>query len=280
MPGGFARPLRDRPDCTCSLGRGRPSASAADHERDHSGRTSCRAMASRRRKVRIVLALAGKASARGVTFEGGVPGHQGSTHRYTPRRTARTPATAGPSRLTRADLRGHLGSDRRRAGRRAGPARSPCSTSWCGPIRSPSSADETAQRSCTDRCDHQDMSRTSVTARTTTGVGNYRHEPIVTPQRIIRRHGDGPMPVADAVHARRTSRCASAEIERGCSRRSPVAMRPADPARSIERDVLVHARRRLRSSASRANVRGAVALRGGVGHARRPGWAARSPSGW
>src|SRR6185312_6787595 len=26
------------------------------------------------------------------------------------------------------------------------------------------------------------------------GVGNYRHEPIVTPQSALRRHGEGPMP--------------------------------------------------------------------------------------
>ena len=63
------------------------------------------------------------------------------------------------------------------------------------------------------------------------GVGNYRHEPIVTSQRDIRRHGDGPMPSlmpftpADFASAEReTERVLPALAGR---------MRPADPARSI-----------------------------------------------
>jgi dimethylglycine oxidase len=63
------------------------------------------------------------------------------------------------------------------------------------------------------------------------GVGNYRHEPIVTPQRDIRRHGDGPMPSlmpftpADFASAER-------ETEQVLPALSG-HMRPADPARSI-----------------------------------------------
>ena len=63
------------------------------------------------------------------------------------------------------------------------------------------------------------------------GVGNYRHEPIVTPQRDIRRHGDGPMPSlmpftpADfALAERETERVLPALAGR---------MRPEDPTRSI-----------------------------------------------
>ena len=45
-----------------------------------------------------------------------------------------------------------------------------------------------------DRCATRTRPCTSASARITTASGNYRHEPIVTPQRAIRRHGDGPMP--------------------------------------------------------------------------------------
>ena len=41
---------------------------------------------------------------------------------------------------------------------------------------------------------HQDMSLYFRQRDDHYGVGNYRHEPIVTPQTSIRRHGDGPMP--------------------------------------------------------------------------------------
>ena len=41
---------------------------------------------------------------------------------------------------------------------------------------------------------HQDMSLYFRQRDDHYGVGNYRHEPIVTPQPSIRRHGDGPMP--------------------------------------------------------------------------------------
>ncbi len=63
------------------------------------------------------------------------------------------------------------------------------------------------------------------------GVGNYRHEPIVTSQRDIRRTGDGPMPslmpfTPGDFH----------EAERETERLLPALaghMRPADPERSI-----------------------------------------------
>jgi dimethylglycine oxidase len=41
---------------------------------------------------------------------------------------------------------------------------------------------------------HQDLSLYFRQREDHFGVGNYRHEPIVTPQGAIRRHGDGPMP--------------------------------------------------------------------------------------
>lgn len=63
------------------------------------------------------------------------------------------------------------------------------------------------------------------------GVGSYRHEPIVTAQRDLRRPGDGPMP---SLMPFTPSDFAAAEAE--TERLLPALkgrMRPADPARSI-----------------------------------------------
>ncbi len=63
------------------------------------------------------------------------------------------------------------------------------------------------------------------------GVGNYRHEPIVTPQRDIRRPGDGPMPSLMPFTPGDFD-----DAERETERLLPALaghMRPADPDRSI-----------------------------------------------
>lgn len=63
------------------------------------------------------------------------------------------------------------------------------------------------------------------------GVGNYRHEPIVTPQASIRRPGDGPMPSLMPWTPRDFDLC-----ERETERMFPALtgkLRPSDPSRSI-----------------------------------------------
>ena len=109
------------------------------------------------------------------------------------------------------------------------------------------------------------------------GVGNYRHEPIVTPQRDIRRHGDGPMPSlmpftpADFASAEReTERLLPALAGR---------MRPADPARSINGMFSFTPGRRLHRRASpRTSAASGSARR--CGSRTAAGWDSRSPSGW
>jgi dimethylglycine oxidase len=78
---------------------------------------------------------------------------------------------------------------------------------------------------------HQDMSLYFRQREDHFGVGNYRHEPIVTPQGAIRRHGDGPMPSLMPWTPRDFDLC-----ESETARLFPVLagkMRPADPARSL-----------------------------------------------
>jgi glycine cleavage system aminomethyltransferase T/glycine/D-amino acid oxidase-like deaminating enzyme len=78
---------------------------------------------------------------------------------------------------------------------------------------------------------HQDMSLYFRQREDHYGVGNYRHEPIVTPQPSIRRPGDGPMPslmpwtpedfdLAESVTGRMFPALAG-------------RMRPSDPSRSL-----------------------------------------------
>ena len=138
--------------------------------------------------VRIVTALAAKASERGVAFEGGVTVtgfdiRDGRVHGVETDR-------GGDRVRTRADLCGHLGTDRGRRWPGCRCRSSRCSTSWCGRILSPSSRARRA-RSCTRSCGIRITRCTSASGEDHYAVGNYRHEPIVTPQRDIRRHGDG-----------------------------------------------------------------------------------------
>ncbi len=78
---------------------------------------------------------------------------------------------------------------------------------------------------------HQDMSLYFRQREDHFGVGNYRHEPIVTAQAAIRRHGDGPMPSLMPWTPDDFDTC-----EAETARMFPALadkMRPADPARSL-----------------------------------------------
>lgn len=78
---------------------------------------------------------------------------------------------------------------------------------------------------------HQDLSLYFRQRGDHFGVGNYRHEPIVTPQPSIRRHGDGPMPSLMPWTPDDFDLC-----EAETARMFPALagrMRPADPSRSL-----------------------------------------------
>ncbi|MEP7060683.1 MAG: FAD-dependent oxidoreductase, partial [Actinomycetota bacterium] len=78
---------------------------------------------------------------------------------------------------------------------------------------------------------HQDMSLYFRQRGDHFGVGNYRHEPIVTPQRAIRPHGEGPMPSLMPWTANDFDLC-----EAEAARMFPALegrMRPSDPDRSL-----------------------------------------------
>jgi glycine cleavage system aminomethyltransferase T/glycine/D-amino acid oxidase-like deaminating enzyme len=78
---------------------------------------------------------------------------------------------------------------------------------------------------------HQDMSLYFRHREDHYGVGNYRHEPIVTPQASLRRPGDGPMPSLMPWTPEDFDQC-----ERETGRLFPALkgrMRPEDPARSL-----------------------------------------------
>jgi glycine cleavage system aminomethyltransferase T/glycine/D-amino acid oxidase-like deaminating enzyme len=78
---------------------------------------------------------------------------------------------------------------------------------------------------------HQDMSLYFRQRGDHFGVGNYRHEPIVTPQARIRRTGDGPMPSLMPWTSDDFDLC-----EAEAARLFPAlagTMRPSDPARSL-----------------------------------------------
>ena len=85
-------------------------------------------------------------------------------------------------------------------------------------------------------------------------VGNYRHEPIATPQSRLRRHRRRSDAVAHAVHARATSTSPSARRTRLC-RRSRVACGRTIP-RGRSTGCSRSRRTPARSSASPPNVRG------------------------
>ncbi len=78
---------------------------------------------------------------------------------------------------------------------------------------------------------HQDMSLYFRQRDDHYGVGNYRHEPIVTPQSALRRHGEGPMPSLMPWTPDDFDLC-EAETERMFPALAG-RMRPSDPARSI-----------------------------------------------
>ena len=78
---------------------------------------------------------------------------------------------------------------------------------------------------------HQDMSLYFRQRNDHYGVGNYRHEPIVTPQSGLRRHGEGPMPSLMPWTPDDFDLC-EAETERMFPALAG-RMRPSDPARSI-----------------------------------------------
>jgi dimethylglycine oxidase len=79
---------------------------------------------------------------------------------------------------------------------------------------------------------HQDLSLYFRQREDHFGVGNYRHEPIVTPQASIRRHGDGSMPPSLMPWTPRDFDVCEWEAARLFP---PLAgrMRPDDPSRSL-----------------------------------------------
>ena len=138
------------------------------------------------------------------------------------------------------------------------------SSSWSGPIRSPRLEGET--REVAHRIlRHQDLAMYFRHREDHYAVGNYHHEPIVTPQRELRRGGQEPMPSVPFTPG---------DFRGGRGRGRPSAPRPEgayapDRSRTLDqRDVLVHAGRRLDRGVSRSRS-GRVDLRGRVGHARR-----------
>ncbi len=141
--------------------------------------------------VKVAEALARKAEAAGVGFQGGVTVTGFEIRGWA--RARRSAPTAAPWSASGCCCVPASG------GRRS--ARSPvyrsrssrCSTSWSGPTRSRSSpasdGDTWAQQPVVR---HQDMSLYFRQRDDHYGVGNYRHEPIVTPQSSIRRPAEEP----------------------------------------------------------------------------------------
>ena len=177
--------------------------------------------------VRIVTALAAKASERGVSFEGGVTvtgfdirdgrvhGVETDRGRIDCERVLICAGIWGPTVGALAGVPVPLVAVQHQL-------------VWTDPI--PELAGETREV-VHPILRHQDHAMYFRHREDHYGVGNYRHEPIVTPQRDIRRHGDGPMP---SLMPFTPADFASAERE--AERVLPALaghMRPADPARSI-----------------------------------------------
>lgn len=78
---------------------------------------------------------------------------------------------------------------------------------------------------------HQDASMYLRQREDHVGVGNYRHEPIVTPQAALRRPGDGPMPSLMPWTPTDFDVCEAETARLFPDLRG--RMRPADPARSL-----------------------------------------------
>ncbi len=212
--------------------------------------------------VRIVTALAAKASERGVAFEGGVTvtgfdirdgrvhGVETDRGRIECERVLICAGIWGPTVGALAGVPVPLVAVQHQL-------------VWTDPI--PELAGETREV-VHPILRHQDHAMYFRHREDHYGVGNYRHEPIVTPQRDIRRHGDGPMPslMPFTPGGLRVGR-ARDRTRAPRARRSHAARRP----RTVDqRDVLVHAGRRLHRRRVRERPR-PLALRGGVGHARR-----------
>ena len=177
--------------------------------------------------VRIVTALAGKASARGVTFEGGVTvtgfdirdgrvhGVETDRGRIECERVLICAGIWGPTVGALAGVPIPLVAVQHQL-------------VWTDPI--PELAGETREV-VHPILRHQDHAMYFRHREDHYGVGNYRHEPIVTPQRDIRPPRRRADAVADAVHAgglrRRRTR------DRTVLPALAGHMRPADPERSI-----------------------------------------------
>ncbi len=112
---------------------------------------------------------------------------------------------------------------------------------------------------------HQDVSLYFRQREDHYGVGNYRHEPIVTPQSGIRAPGGQMQPSLMPFTPEDFDLC-EAETSRAIPR-APRHDATDRPRAFAERDVLVHARRRLRGRRERDRPR-VLGLRGGVGHPR------------
>ncbi len=214
--------------------------------------------------VKIAEALARRARRQASAFEGGVTvtGFDVRDGRVHGVETDR-----GRVECERvAALRRHLGSDGGGDGRRSDPARgrpAPARVDRPDPRARGLDGDTWAQHPVVR---HQDMSLYFRQRDDHYGVGNYRHEPIATPQSGIRPPGQRDAAVADAVHAR------GLRPLRGRDRADVPRARGPDAARRpgalAERDVLVHARRRLDRGGERADPR-RLGVRGRLGHARR-----------
>ena len=179
--------------------------------------------------VRIAAALAGKAEAKGVAFEGGVSGDRVRRPR---RPRARCPDGSGRRRVrARAALRGDLGPDR---SVRSRACRSRCvavqhQLVWTDPI--PELEGDTREVAH-PILRHQDMAMYFRHRQDHYAVGNYKHEPIATPQSELRRPGEDPLMPSLMPFTPDDFDVAEAEAARLLPALKG-GMRPADPERSI-----------------------------------------------
>ncbi len=223
--------------------------------------------------VRIVTALAGKAGARGVTFEGGVrvTGFDVRDGRVHGVETDRGPIECERVLICAGIWGPTVGA---LAGVPVPLVAVQHQLVWTDPI--PELAGETREV-VHPILRHQDHAMYFRHREDHYGVGNYRHEPIVTSQRDIRRPRRRADAVADAVHpgglrvGRARDRTRAPGARRSYAARRP---RPVD-----QRDVLVHARMPAPSSANRRTSAASGSARR-CGSRTAAGWDSRSPSGW
>ena len=269
---GFARSYGIDGHASCSRRRGRRARSRCSTRTRSSARTSFRATASRRRCGSSRRSRA-KASARGVTFEGGVTvtGFDIQDGRVHGVQTDR-----GRDRVrARADLRGDLGPDRRRAGRRADPARrrpTPAGVDRPDP--------RAGGRDARGRAPDPAPPGPRDVLPPPRGPLRRRQLPPRADRHAAARHPPSrrrPDAVADAVHA------GGLRLRRARDRAAAPRARRSDAARAI-RNVRSTgcSRSRPTPAPSWANRRRSAAS----GSARRcgsrtaAGWDSRSPSGW